>query len=76
MISHVVRGEWPPRPFSFQVNGRRYTYLFYLVDGIYPSYPFLVRPQQDPATPKKLEFSAIQEGAGKEAERLYGTIYH
>jgi len=76
LLSHVVRGEWPPRPLSFQVNGRRYTYLFYLVDGIYPSYPFLVRPQQDPATPKKLELSAIQEGVGMEFERLYGTIYH
>ena len=70
-----MRGEWPPRPFSFEVSGRRYTYLCYLVDGIYPSYPFLVRPHQNHGTPEELEFNAVQEGARKEVERLYGTMY-
>jgi len=56
------------------VNGRRYTYLYYLVDGIYPSYPFLVRPHQDPSTPEELEFNAVQEGVRKEFERPYGTM--
>jgi len=71
----VVRGEWPPRDFSFELNGRRYTYLYFFVHGIYPSYPFLVRPHQNPGTPKELEFNAVQEGACKEVERLYGTMY-
>jgi len=45
-----------------------------LVDGIYPSYPFQVCPHQDPSTPEELEFHAVQEGARKEVERLYGTM--
>jgi len=70
-----VRGEWPPYHCSFELNGRRYTYLYYLVDGIYPSYSSLVRPHQDTGTPEVLEFHAVQEGARKEVERLHSTTY-
>jgi len=43
--------------------------------GIYPSYSFLVRHHQNPGTPEELEFNAVQKGARKEVERLYGTMY-
>jgi len=66
LLSCVLRGEWPPRHVSFQVNGRTYSWLSYLADGIYAYYSILVLPHRDSETPEDVEFNAVQKGARKE----------
>eukprot|EP00168_Porphyra_purpurea_P011004 TRINITY_DN2759_c0_g1_i8.p1 TRINITY_DN2759_c0_g1~~TRINITY_DN2759_c0_g1_i8.p1 ORF type:complete len:248 (-),score=41.62 TRINITY_DN2759_c0_g1_i8:796-1539(-) len=55
----VVRGEWPPSAMNFFVNGRTYSFLYYLVDGIYPKYAFLVGRHPNPETPAYKEFNVV-----------------
>lgn len=54
------------------------TYLrrmyYFLVDGIYPSWPFYVKPIHKAPTKQKEFFSARQEATRKDVERLFGVL--
>jgi len=50
MNMDVVTRKWPPRGFSFPVNGSTCTLLYFLVDGIYPRFAFFVAPYPNPQT--------------------------
>jgi len=70
----VVEGVWPPKSFSFCVNGRSCRLLYYLTDGVFPKYPFFVSPYPNPITPAEKSFNRLQEALRKDFERLYGVL--
>jgi len=70
----VVEGVWPPKLFSFCVNGRTRRLLYYLTDGVYSKYPFFVSPYPNPITPTEKSFNRLQEALRKDVERLYGVL--
>ena len=43
-------GRWPPRNRSYTINGRTRTLPYYLFDGIYPRFAFLISPHPKPST--------------------------
>jgi len=47
----AVEGVWPPKSFSFCVNGCSRRLLYYLTDGAYSKYPFFVSPYPNPILP-------------------------
>jgi len=55
----VTGGEWPPRTFSYIATGTTRTLLYYLVDGIYPSFAFFVSPFSDPTTEIETTFNRL-----------------
>ena len=74
MYMDVITGKWPPRDFSFTVNGNTRTLLYYLVDGIYPRFAFFVAPYPNPQTRKQRTFNRLQEALRKDVERLFGIL--
>jgi len=70
----VVEGVWPPKSFSFCVNGRSRRSLFYLTDGVYPKYPFFVSLYPKPITPAENIFNRPQEALRKDVKRLCGAL--
>jgi len=70
----VVEGVWPPRSFSFCVNGRSRCLLYYLTDGVYLKYPFFVSPYPNRIIPAEKCFKRLQEALRKDVERLYGVM--
>ena len=72
MFDDVEQGNTPR--VKFFLNQRLYDMAYYLVDGIYPSYPTFVKsirlPQSDP---DKL-FAKYQEGYQKDIERAFGVL--
>jgi len=70
----VVEGVWPPKSFSFCVNGRSRRLLYYLTDGVYLKYPFFVSPYPNHITPAEERFNRLQEALRKDVERLYGVL--
>lgn len=59
---------------SFEVNNNQYTRGYYLADGIYPTWPVLIktinRPQDDAST----YFAKLQEAARKDIARAFGIL--
>ena len=70
----VIMGKWPPRDYPFTVNGKTRTLLYYLVDGIYPRFAFLVAPYRNPRIREERTFNRLQEALRKDVERLFGTL--
>jgi len=67
-------GRWPPREVPFSINETSRTLPYYLVDGIYPRYAFLVSPHPIPLTYEANTFNCLQEAIRKDVERLFGVL--
>jgi len=74
MYMDVITGKWPPRKFSFTVNGNTRTLLYFLVDGIYPRFAFFVAPNLNPLTLQQRTFNRLQEALRKDVEHLFGIL--
>ena len=70
----VTAGRWPPRNQSYTMNGTSRTLPYYLVDGIYPRYAFLMSPHPMPSTEEQKVFNRLQEAVRKDVERLFGVL--
>jgi len=70
----VTGGHWPPRNKTYTINGRTRTLPYYLVDGIYPRFAFLISPHPKPSTEEQKTFNRLQEAIGKDVERLPGVL--
>jgi len=70
----VTGGRWPQRNKSYTINGRTRTLPYYLVDGIYPRFPFLISPHPKPTTEEQTTFNRLQEAIRKDVERLLGVL--
>jgi len=47
---------------------------YYLVDGIYPRFSFLISPHPKPSTEEQTTFNRLQEALRKDVERLFGVL--
>jgi len=70
----VTGGRLPPRGTPFTINGRAHTLPFYLVDGIYPRYAFLMSPHPKPSTEEQTTFNRLQKAIRKDVKRLFGVL--
>jgi len=70
----VTGGRWPPRGTPFTMNERTHTLPYYLVDGIYPRYAFLMSPHPKPCTEEQKTLNRLQEAIRKDLERLVGVF--
>nr|XP_043611583.1 uncharacterized protein LOC122583224 [Erigeron canadensis] len=65
-------GTTPLVPFT--VNGTKYKYPYYLVDGIYPKYAMFVKTIPHPTGEERIRYAKAQEAARKDVERAFGII--
>jgi len=70
----VTGGRWPPRGTPFTINGRTRTLPYYVVDGIYPRYAFLMSPHPKTSTEEQTTFNRLPEAIRKDVERLFGVL--
>ncbi|KAK2445044.1 hypothetical protein QL285_016018 [Trifolium repens] len=67
VFDDVEKGNAPK--VNFFVNGHKYNMTYYLADGIYPSYPTLVKSIRLPITEQDKLFAKYQEVCRKDVER-------
>jgi len=70
----VTGGRWPPRNHPYTINGNTRHLPYYLVDGIYPRFSFLISPHPKPSTEEQTTFNRLQEALRKDVERLFGVL--
>lgn len=59
---------------EYEVNGKKYRGLYFLADGIYPSFACFVKTLPQPNTTEKKNFAARQESVRKDVERAFGRL--
>ena len=59
---------------KYMVAGEEFTGAYFLVDGIYPDFPYLVKTVAEPITAQEKLFSKVQEGCRKDVERAFGRM--
>lgn len=74
LFDAVQSSTWPPSDHRYTVNGHERSLLYYLADGMYPLYPFLVSPYAAPETRKERTFNRPQEAVRKDVERLFAVV--
>ena len=70
--SSSVRGV--PPSFPYKVNKTQRTILYYLADGIYPSWAIFVKTIREGATNCEKNFAKAQEAVRKDVERAFGVL--
>lgn len=59
---------------QFELNGNKYSHGYYLADGIYPSWPVLIKTISNPQDAASKYFSHLQEAAQKDIECAFGVL--
>jgi hypothetical protein len=72
VFSRLTEGTAPQ--ISYEINGNLYDKGYYLVDGIFPSWPTFVKTVRNPADRKCKRFAKEQEAAKKDVERAFGVL--
>ena len=57
-----------------KIREQEYTGAYFLADGIYPDFPYLVKSILEPLTDKENNFAKVQEACRKDVERAFGRL--
>lgn len=77
LFRKILRGEFNlelETSFKLGETGRMRKMGYFLVDGIYPSWPIFAKPIHQPITEEEGKYSAFQEAVRKDVERLFGVL--
>lgn len=66
--------ESPAATVEYTIGEEEFTGAYFLADGIYPNYAYLMKTISNPATAKEKYFSKAQEGCRKDVERAFGRL--
>jgi hypothetical protein len=74
LCKSFVDGTLNQLDFVFLLNDEERTFLYYLVDGIYPELARFVKTIATPLTKKESKFASWQEAKRKDIERAFGVL--
>ena len=59
---------------KYTIGDTEFEGVFFLADGIYPNYAYLMKTISEPATGKEKLFAKCQDGCRKDVERAFGRL--
>lgn len=74
-FGRVLSGNFPPVSPRYKINGKEFTWYYYLADGIYPKWRIFIQSSPESTDRKGKHFSAAQEAIRKSIERVFGVLY-
>lgn len=74
-LKAVRQDRWPTMKPSLCIAGYLLKRFYFLVDGIYPRYPFFALPLTDPKSAKQRRYSQRHNSARKAVERVFGVLF-
>ena len=60
---------------KFKLASQEFTGAYFLADGIYPDYPYLMKSIPEPVNMKQKLFARVQEGVRKDVERTFARLH-
>lgn len=74
-FSDLMTDQYPKDLFEYEIDGEKFDWLYFLGDGIYGGYKFIMRTIPNPKTQGEKMYVRRQEGVRKCEERLFGVVY-
>ena len=74
LLRSFLNGEMDTIDFSYEINGKMFNKVFYLVDGIYPELSRFCKTISIPLGRNQAKYSKWQEGSRKSVERAFGIL--
>ncbi len=79
LLRAIVSGEFEQvekasKTVPYKVHKEEFNQLFFLCDGIYPSYSRFIKGYKEPTTELEKSFTEWQESARKDIERAFGVL--
>jgi hypothetical protein len=74
IVASILDGIFDLQTTPYTVNGMMRDWLYFLVDGIYPSYSIFINTFHHPQTSTEKYFSTCQEACRKDIERAFGVL--
>ena len=59
---------------KYNIGGGEFVGAYFLADGIYPNFPYLVKSIPEPLTQREKNFATVQEACRKDVERAFGRL--
>lgn len=60
--------------YEYEINGKTYMHLYFLVDVIYPHWCIFVSTIAEGSSKKEKRFASTQEALRKDVERAFGVL--
>ena len=74
IVGALLSGTFDGKVPEYTINGRLRDWMYFLVDGIYPSWSIFVKTYQNPTLPPEKRFARRQEHVRKDVERAFGVL--
>jgi hypothetical protein len=72
LVANILEKMTPAA--NFKINGRDYHQVYFLTDGIYPTWSCFAKPISMPLEAKKQQYTKCQEAIRKDVERTFGIL--
>ena len=74
IVGSIIEGTFDCKVDKYEINGNFRDFLYFLVDGIYPSWAIFIKTFYEPITEMEKRFSRHQEFSRKDIERVFGQL--
>jgi Plant transposon protein len=75
LFNIVFSRRYPPFNVSFKIGEQEFESIYFLADGIYPSWRSFAKSYSIPANRRQEYYNTQQEGIRKCVERLFGVLF-
>jgi Plant transposon protein len=75
LFNNVFARRYPPFNVSFKIGEQDFDSVYFLADGIYPSWRVFAKSYSIPANRREKYYNTQQEGVRKCVERLFGLVF-
>lgn len=76
LMNSIMIGKFPPMNITYNIGNERFTWFYFLADGIYPpNYKIYIQTISPPTAEREKLFSRLQVGIRKCIERVFGVIF-
>jgi len=74
IVGSILLEQFDTRCLPYQIHNHMFDWLYFLVDGIYPSWAIFCKTNLHPITAREKKYASRQEAVQKDIKRCFGVL--
>jgi len=74
IVGSILSEQFDTRCLPYQIHNHMFDWLYFLVDGIYPSWAIFCKTNLHPITAREKKYALHQEAVRKDIKRCFGVL--